>query len=1109
MHFTMLGPLEVRVGEREVPLGGARQRAVLAILLLHRREVVSADRIADELWGERPPETSIKTVRVYVSRLRKLLGEEVLVSRGGGYSLVVGPEDVDVDRFERLIVAGREASERGDAEAAAATFTNGLELWRGPPLADFAYDEFASAEIARLEELRLGVQEDRIDSELALGHHAAAIPELERLIGDHPTRERLRGLLMLALYRAGRQADALEVYRDTRRTLQRELGLEPGPELQRLEREILAQDPGLDAPARPRRAAVAADRRRAAPFILAGGGLLLAAAVVAAIGLGGDSSDERAPANSVAVIDPASNELVTAVPTGVTPTAVSGGEGSVWVANTGDDSITQVDPSDRTVVSTTAPRTDVAGLAAGDGAVWIANNRGAELIRFDPSLQSSRSIRFATRLDPFDQYPTSPVALGHGSVWALASGDRIFRVDTQSNRVMARISVGNGPSGIATGQGAVWVTDDTDNTLSRIDPAGNVVTATTPVGQGPSAVAAGEGAVWVANTDDGTVIRVDPQTAVATHTIEVGGRPIGIATGEGAVWVANSLDGTVSRIDPAENHVEVTVDVGEAPEDVTVSDGLVWTTVRAAAAPDSSSTAVSGEGAEILYPGDPGPTDPAFGVYPIGYLTCAKLYNYPDRPFPEGARLRPEVAVGPPTVSADGRTYTFELRDDYHFSPPSNEQVTAAAYERAFERVMSPKMDAYGSGLLTEAIVGAQEYENGEATRIRGVSARGQTLVIRLTEPVPNLPSRLGADYFCAVPPEAPIDPEGIDDLPSAGPYHVVSRDPEKSLVLRPNPNYTGPRPHELAEIRFDFAADAEEGVGQVEAGEADYVALATELEQPVPPGTRRRLEQLYGPASEAARAGRQQLFTEPLPVVLSYIFNSTRGPFADPRLRRAVNYAIDRRALAASPGLGPPEARPTDQYIPPGMPGFEDATIYPLGAPDPVTARRLAGDVKRHAVLYTCDTPGCTRNGETLRKNLRVIGIELDVRSFPIGEMFRRQFQPNPQWDIGSWGWLVDYADPFDYINNQFAAGVEHPGGFYDPAFEARMEEAAKLAGEERLREYARLDRELAEQAAPQATFASGEMTYLLSARMGCQVSHPVYGLDFAALCIRDEDEE
>ena len=122
---------------------------------------------------------------------------------------------------------------------------------------------------------------------------------------------------------------------------------------------------------------------------------------------------------------------------------------------------------------------------------------------------------------------------------------------------------------------------------------------------------------------------------------------------------------------------------------------------------------------------------------------------------------------------------------------------------------------------------------------------------------------------------------------------------------------------------------------------------------------------------------------------------------------------------------------------------------------------------------------------------------------------MFRRQFQPNPQWDIGSWGWLVDYADPFDYINNQFAAGVEHPGGFYDPAFEARMEEAAKLAGEERLREYARLDRELAEQAAPQATFASGEMTYLLSARMGCQVSHPVYGLDFAALCIRDEDEE
>ena len=799
------------------------------------------------------------------------------------------------------------------------------------------------------------------------------------------------------------------------------------------------------------------------------------------------------------------------MPTGVAPTDVSRGGGFIWVANTGDDTATQVDPELRTVLGTTSPPASVAGLAAGAGAVWMAASRGEELVRFDPSLGASRSIRLAGAPDPFPIYALSPVAVGYGAAWVVRAGRSIARVDADRDVVVARIPVGNGPSAIAAGSGAVWVTDDVDNTVTRIDPRANVVTATTPVGQGPAAVAAGEGAVWIANTREDTVARLDPSSGAVTATIPVDGRPTGVATGEGAVWVASSLSGTVSRIDPESNQVEATVDVGQAPQGVAVANGLVWVSVQAEpAAPEAPAGELPADTAQLLLPSDPGPTDPALDNYVashVPYATCAKLYNYPDRPFPEGADLRPEVANGPPVISDDGKTYTFELRSGYRFSPPSDAPVTAAAFERAIERVLSPRMNAYGRKLLRD-IVGAKAYGAGRTRRLAGVSAHGQTLVIRLTRPVPDLAERLGDDYFCAVPPETPIDPEGIDELPSAGPYYVASRNAEKSLVLRENPNYAGPRPHELAEIRLTFGVSTERGVADVEDGRADYVDLHPDLEAGVTMSTERRLEALYGPRSEAAEAGRQQLFTQPLPSVFSFIFNTRRGPFLDASLRQAVNYAIDRRALSRDVGLGPP-GRPTDQYIPPGIPGYHDAAIYPLGGPDLKSARRLAGEHKRHAVLYTCDTPGCTRNAETLRSDLSAIGITLDVRQFSLQEMFTREFQRDEPWDIGTWGWIVDYADPFNYINSQFAGGAEHPGGFYNPAFERRMAAASRLSGEARLRAYARLDRDLADQAAPEAAYASGETHYLLSARMGCQVPHPIYGLDFAALCIRDDSEE
>ena len=245
MDFLILGPLEVREQDRVVSLGGTRQRALLAILLTRANQVVSKSRLIDELWGEEPPETAANVLQVYVSRLRKVLPPELLLTRSPGYVLRLDPAQLDLHRFERLVEQAGETLAAGVAEAAASTLREALALWRGPAFADFVERPFARAEAARLDELRLTALERRIEADLALGRHGELVGELKALIDEHPLRERLRGQLMLALYRSGRQAEALDVYRETRRRLVGELGIEPGPALHELEQAILRQDPAL------------------------------------------------------------------------------------------------------------------------------------------------------------------------------------------------------------------------------------------------------------------------------------------------------------------------------------------------------------------------------------------------------------------------------------------------------------------------------------------------------------------------------------------------------------------------------------------------------------------------------------------------------------------------------------------------------------------------------------------------------------------------------------------------------------------------------------------------------------------------------------------------
>src|SRR5918998_101083 len=271
VDFRILGPVEARAEGRPLALAGARQRALLAVLLLRAGQPVSRERLISDLWGERPPGGAIKTVQAVVSRLRRALGGEAgrLVSSAAGYRLRVEPDELDLDRFERLCAEGRRALAAGRHERAAARLQAALAEWRGPPLADVALEPFAPPEVARLEDLRAAAVEDRVEADLAMGRGAELVAELEGLVAAEPLRERLRAQLMLALYRAGRQGEALDAYRDAVRTLDAELGLRPGPELERLQRAILAHDPALlrSAPAAAE-ASPEVERRRATATIL-------------------------------------------------------------------------------------------------------------------------------------------------------------------------------------------------------------------------------------------------------------------------------------------------------------------------------------------------------------------------------------------------------------------------------------------------------------------------------------------------------------------------------------------------------------------------------------------------------------------------------------------------------------------------------------------------------------------------------------------------------------------------------------------------------------------------------------------------------------------------
>ena len=1093
MEFRLLGPVDALRDGRPVALGGAKPRALLALLLLHANELVSRDRLIDALWGDRPPGTAGHSLDVQASRLRKAFEpDELLVTRTGGYVLEVEPEQIDARRFERLLEEGRRANAAGDPSAALAALEAALGLWRGDALGDLAYEEFARAEADRLDELRLVATEERIDAELALGHHERLVPELEALVAKHPLRERVPAQLMLALYRSGRQAEALRVYSETRRRLVDELGIEPSPRLRDLEQAILNQDPALDLPRPP------AQTRRRRALVGAAALALAGVAVAAVVGLthgGTESAQALAEPDSDVFVSATTGDLVRASAVRDTVRVVYD-KGALWSISARGD-LTRLDPATGKEITTLGLGIKPAGLAVGEGLVWVTDRNSPTLRRIDPSVNEA--------VEPF-QLPmrgvetdlTGEVAVGAGSVWvghgAFNPGAWVERLDAETGRLQHRFSILAGDvDHLAFGEGALWVASTPSGELRKIDPRTNDIVFMRKLQDQLCCVATGGGYVWAASNPEGKVWKVTTNGNVL-GTIDLRSPVATLTYADDALWAALGDRGTVVRIDPTTDETRE-YDLGHSVTSIDARQGLLAAGVRHSIEDVTGDLSgdvvrVGRKGNELFDSG--APVEPAFASPTwdgpqemFHYVTCARLLNYPDKEGDAGRTLVPEVAEEFPDVSDEGRTFTFKIRKGFGFSPPSNEEVTAQSYRRAIERSVE-LMKLFGDDLRPplDNIVGAQEYYAGRSPHISGVSALNDTLVVRFRKPEPDLPW-LAAASSCAVPVDTPVVKGGLEKpVPSAGPYYLAALT-DSVAVLRRNPNYGGSRPQNLDAIVVEFNVPPAEAATRIENGTLDYFLESQQA--------------TLTPDSQAARAAgaRYRLTPETTPGVAFAAFNTDRPLFADLRMRRAVQYALDRRALVATiPAGGVPV--PETRLLSSGVLGYQPKQLYPLRA-DLRTARRLAAGRKAEVVAALWDDPAYDEPfNRALRRQVGAIGLRIKVlpitnKDFANGGagMLAKARQADLFWG----GAGADTADPADYLKDLYLP--------QDEWNEARR--IQRLLSPERERAALALLRKI-ERESLFAVFLRNTMPELVSRRLGCLVHQPEFmGVDLAALCVKD----
>ncbi len=1103
MEFRILGPLEVREQGELLELRAGKERTVLAMLLLSPGSVVSVDHLIEALWNGAAPASAVNSVHVYVSKLRKLLGPRLL-TRAHGYALEIESSELDVQCFEQDLADGRRKLASGDARGAAEALRNAMTMWRGPPLVEFTYEAFAQEPIRRLEELRLSGEEERIEAELACGKQAELVVELRRLVAEHPLRERFTAQLMVALYRAGRQAEALEVYAAARESFVEELGLEPARSLRELQGAILDQDPGLDLVASP----PAVENRRPPPSrrglrLLAAGGVLVVGVVLAVAQLSGPGHLERVDANAIALIDGGENAIVGQVTLVERPEAIAAGGGYIWAASERDGIVTRIDPDSRSVRSLDI-QARPAAVAFGGGSLWVADAAAGSVTQIDP-----RTFRVARRYE-VGSAPVA-VAVGEGAVWVANGFDgTVSRIDLDGGRTKT-IPVGASPAGLAVGLGAAWVTTEADGRLIRIAARTASVTGSVNVGNGPSGVATADGSVWVANRQDDTVSRVDPGSGSVAATIPVGRGPGAVSAGLGAVWVANGGEGSVSRIDARAGVVAETIPVRSSPDELAVADGKLWATTAPLASGHRGGVLRAEVGQSGCVCVDPafaqgGPSAPAVSLAYDGLVAYRRVGGV------AGARLLGNLAQRVPAPTDRGLTYVFRLRDGVRYSDGTAVQPADVRY--SLERSLRINPDAAS---LLGGIVGAdgcgKPKEPCDLAAGIDVDAADRTVTIHLRAPDPNFVHKLSHPWAYVLPTGTALREVRAATVPGTGPYRIAEVSHDQSVRLVRNSRFRvwsrDARPDGFAdEIRLEAGRSPGASIAAVEKGRADWVSI-----YPIEP-RRAAVSRLLTRHAGLLHAERS-LFTE-------WMFLNTREPpFDDLRVRRALNFAVDRGAIADLLG-GSQVAEPTCQILPPGLPGYRPYCPYtraPSPAqlwsePDLQTAHRLiaaSGTEGMRVVVHGReDRP---QYGRYVAGLLRRLGYRASLRLHPIfvpGQPERSYFghiaNSRNRVQIASTNWIPVYPSPADYIAPTFSCAAFRPNDpvananlsrFCDRTVDADMRRAAALAVSDPARSAAlweRADRALTDRAAA-VPLVNPRSIDFVSARVGNYQFHPQWG--------------
>ncbi len=500
-----------------------------------------------------------------------------------------------------------------------------------------------------------------------------------------------------------------------------------------------------------------------------------------------------------------------------------------------------------------------------------------------------------------------------------------------------------------------------------------------------------------------------------------------------------------------------------------------------------------------------GTIDPALaqhlGTGQLLTATCASLLNVPDKPPPAGLRLVPEVAADYPVSSRNGRTYTFTIRKGFRFS--TGAPVTARDFAASLNRILNPALDVPFRDLFLD-VAGAQRVLDGQATTASGVIVQRGQLIVRLTKPDPTFPDKMTS--VCVLPAglaQAATDPEGVRaPVPSAGPYFISEYVPGERVVLERNRFYGGRRPHHVDRFVVTIDSDANALIDQLQRGELDYAFAGFG-----PLGLRaQELRKKYG-------VNKGQFWVQPSQFLRMFVLNTSRPLFRNNvKLRQAVNFAVDRSALVREHG-GNLVVTPTDQYLMPTKLGFRDERIYPLRGPDLATARTLARGRMRggKAVLYVPDAPAEVARAQLLQRNLKAIGLELEIKQISGGGSvyFPKLATPGEPFDIARVGWLDSDRDPGGFLNWMFdgrtivnAPNFGNFSYFNSARYNRLLDRAAQLTGEERYRAYGDFDVQISRDAAPAIPYAYDNALTLVSARTGCVIVNPF--LDLAAVCLK-----